>query len=306
MSSVISSHSPDAVSQAVSVLNAGGLVGLPTETVYGLAARADIDSAVSSIFRAKGRPTGHPLILHLSDISEIDRYAVNIPSAAMTLAKHCWPGPLTLLLHKTNAVSHLVTGGRETVAIRIPANDCARQIIRQCGNALAAPSANVFGHVSPTSAQHVLNDLGDKVDLIVDDGDCTIGVESTIVDFTTSPPQLLRPGGFPAEDLESIIGQQILMPSGESRASGMLASHYAPQCKVVLVESFAEAKHALSDYDNARILDFWDNSPLYAASLYTQMRQADSDGKATIIAVLPDMSGLGTAIRDRLSKASFL
>lgn len=306
MSSVISSHSPDAVSQAVSVLNAGGLVGLPTETVYGLAARADIDDAVASIFSAKGRPTGHPLILHISDISELDRYAVDVPTAALTVARHCWPGPLTLLLNKTNAVSHRVTGDRETVAIRIPANDCARQIIEQCGHALAAPSANLFGHVSPTTAQHVLNDLGDKVDLIIDDGDCTIGVESTIVDFTTAQPQLLRPGGFPAEDLEAIIGQQILMPSGESRASGMLASHYAPECTVVLVETIAEAKHELSLLENARILEHWDNSPLYAASLYTQMRQADSDGMTAIIAVLPNESGLGLAIRDRLNKASFL
>jgi L-threonylcarbamoyladenylate synthase len=306
MSSVISSHSPDAVNQAVSVLNAGGLVGLPTETVYGLATRADIDDAVASIFSAKGRPTGHPLILHISDISELDRYAVDVPTAALTLARQCWPGPLTLLLNKTNAVSHRVTGDRETVAIRIPANDCARQIIEQCGHALAAPSANLFGHVSPTTALHVLNDLGDKVDLIIDDGDCTIGVESTIVDFTTAQPQLLRPGGFPAEDLESIIGQQILMPSGESRASGMLASHYAPQCRVVLVDTITEARQALSENVNARILEHWDNSPLYAASLYTQMRQADIDGMTAIIAVLPNKSGLGLAIRDRLNKASSL
>jgi L-threonylcarbamoyladenylate synthase len=295
MSSVISSHSPNAVSQAVSVLNAGGLVGLPTETVYGLAARADIDVAVASIFRAKGRPTGHPLILHISDIADLDRYAHNVPSSALTLAQQCWPGPLTLLLHKTSAVSLLVTGGRETVAIRIPANECARQIIDQCGHALAAPSANLFGHVSPTTAKHVHQDLGDKVDLIVDDGNCTIGVDQ---------PQLLRPGGFPAEDLESIIDQPIIMPSGESRAPGMLNSHYAPKCTVVLVHTIAEAKRALSEYDDARILDHWDNCPLYAASLYTQMRQADADGMTAIIAVLPDKSGLGLAIRDRLNKAS--
>ena len=288
------------------MLNAGGLVGLPTETVYGLAARADNDDAVASIFSAKGRPTGHPLILHISDISELDRYAVDIPTAAFTLARQCWPGPLTLLLNKTNAVSHLVTGHRETVAIRIPANECARQIIEQCGHALAAPSANLFGHVSPTTALHVLKDLGDKVDLIIDDGDCTIGVESTIVDFTTAQPQLLRPGGFPAEDLESIIGQQILMPSGESRASGMLASHYAPQCRVVLVDTITEARQALSENDNARILEHWDNSPLYAASLFAQMRQADADKIAVIIAVLPLKTGLGSAIRDRLNKASVL
>jgi L-threonylcarbamoyladenylate synthase len=306
MSSVISSHSPDAVSQAVSVLNAGGLVGLPTETVYGLAARADLDNAVANIFRIKGRPTGHPLILHISDISEVNRYAVDVPDGALKLAQHCWPGPLTLLLHKTHTVSQHITGGRETVAIRVPANECARQIIEQCGNALAAPSANLFGHVSPTTAQHVLNDLGGSVDLIVDDGNCSIGVESTIVDFTTEQPQLLRPGGFPVEDLESVIGQQILMPSGESRASGMLASHYAPRCKVVVVETYADAGLALSEHANARILDHWDNVPLYAASLYTQMRQADVDGIAVVFAVLPNKSGLGMAIHDRLSKASFL
>ena len=306
MSAVISSQSPSAVEQAVSVLNAGGLVGLPTETVYGLAARADNDLAVSKIFHAKGRPTGHPLILHISDISELDRYAVNVPNAALTLAQHCWPGPLTLLLHKTNDVSPLVTGGRETVAIRIPANDCARQIIKQCGNAVAAPSANLFGHVSPTTAQHVLNDLGDKVDLIVDDGDCSIGVESTIIDFTTTLPQLLRPGGFPVEDLELIMGQKILMPSGESRASGMLASHYAPQCKVILVDTYAEATSALVEIENARVLEHSENYPLYAASLYSQMRQADLDKIAVIIAVLPLNTGLGSAIRDRLNKASFL
>jgi len=128
MSAIVSSHSPDAVLRAVSVLNAGGLVGLPTETVYGLAARADKDDAVAKIFQAKGRPTGHPLILHVSDISELDRYAVNVPASALALAQQCWPGPLTLLLNKTSAVSHLVTGGRETVAIRIPANDCALKI----------------------------------------------------------------------------------------------------------------------------------------------------------------------------------
>jgi len=306
MSSIVSSHSPDTVLRAVSVLNAGGLVGLPTETVYGLAARADNEAAVAKIFRAKGRPSDHPLILHISDLSDLDRYAVNVPTGAMSLAEQCWPGPLTLLLHKTSVVSLRVTGGRETVAIRIPANDCARKIIRQCGYGLAAPSANVFGHVSPSSAQHVLDDLGDRVDLIVDDGKCSIGVESTIVDFTSPEPQLLRPGGFPAEDIESIIGQKLFMPSGESRASGMLASHYAPNCAVVLASGIAEAHDVQSSIPNSRILDHWDNSPLYAASLYAQMRQADCDGVDTIIAVLPPIAGLGSAICDRLRKASSL
>lgn len=306
MSSIVSSHSTDAVLRAVSVLNAGGLIGLPTETVYGLAARADKDDAVAKIFQAKGRPTGHPLILHISDISDLERYAVNIPATALALAHQCWPGPLTLLLNKTSAVSHLVTGGRETVAIRIPANDCALKIIEQCGHGLAAPSANTFGHVSPSTAQHVLDDLGDRVDLIVDDGNCSIGVESTIVDFTTHEPQLLRPGGFPVEDLEFIIGRQLLMPTGESRASGMLESHYAPKCRVTLVNNLAEALTAREAHPHSRILDHADKIPLYAASLYAQMRQADDDGIAVIIAVLPPKTGLGSAIHDRLTKASFL
>ena len=306
MSSIVSSRNPDAVRRAVEVLNAGGLVGLPTETVYGLAARADLDSAVNKIFHAKGRPADHPLILHISHSSEIHRYAVNVPPEAISLAEQCWPGPLTLLLHKSAEVSTLVTGGRDTVAIRVPANECARNIIDLCGYSVAAPSANVFGHVSPSTAQHVLDDLGDRVELVIDDGGCTIGVESTIVDFTTSQPQLLRPGGLPVEDLELIMDRELAMPSGESRASGMLASHYAPNCSVVLAQNIAEAKAIYEATPNSRILDHWDNFPLYAATLYTQMRQADKDGLGTIIAVIPPKSGLGHAIVDRLSKASFL
>ena len=306
MSVIISSHSPDAVARAVDALNSGGLVGLPTETVYGLAARADNDEAVAKIFIAKGRPSGHPLILHISDISELHRYAVNIPREALTLAQQCWPGPLTLLLHKSAEVSHLVTGGRDTVAIRVPANDCAQSIIDRCGHAVAAPSANVFGHVSPSTAQHVHDDLGDRVDLIVDDGNCSIGVESTIVDFTASHPQLLRPGGFPVEDIESIIGGKVHEPSGDARASGMLASHYSPDCRVVLVQDMDEALALQTLTPHSRILEHPDNYPLYAASLYAQMRQADIDKMAVIIAVLPLSTGLGSAIRDRLTKASFL
>jgi L-threonylcarbamoyladenylate synthase len=306
MSAIISSQSHDAVTRAVGVLNSGGLVGLPTETVYGLAARADNDEAVAKIFLAKGRPSGHPLILHISDVSELHRYAAHVPQAAMTLAHQCWPGPLTLLLQKTSEVSHLVTGGRETVAVRIPANACARSIIEQCGHGLAAPSANVFGHVSPSTAQHVRDDLGDRVDLIIDDGNCSIGVESTIIDFTAPHPQLLRPGGFPVEDIESIIGGKVHEPSGDARASGMLASHYSPDCRVVLVPNMDEALALHTATPRSRVLDHSDNYPLYAASLYAQMRQADADNMAVIIAVLPLNTGLGSAIRDRLTKASFL
>lgn len=306
MSSIVSSHSPDAERRAADVLIAGGLVGLPTETVYGLAACANNDDAVKKIFLAKGRPVGHPLILHIADLTEIHRYAIEVPPEATTLAEQCWPGPLTLLLRKSSEVSHVVTGGRETVAIRVPANIYARNIIRLCGFALAAPSANIFGHVSPSTAQHVLDDLGESVNLIVDDGNCSIGVESTIVDFTVDEPQLLRPGGLPVEDLEFILGRKLALPAGESRASGMLSSHYAPKCNVVIADNFDQASLLHKEKLNSRILQNWDNPPLYAASLYSQLRQADVDKVDTVIAVLPPETGLGYAIRDRLSKASFL
>lgn len=304
MTNTIQSSADGAIDQASEVLNQGGLVAVPTETVYGLAARANIDNAVERIFTVKGRPSGHPLILHIPHADELSRYVASIPQSAKILAAHCWPGPLTLLLVKSNNVSHLVTGGRETVAIRVPASATTRQIIEKCGHAIAAPSANRFGRVSPTTAQHVEADLGNEIELIVDDGDCSIGVESTIIDLTGQRPQLLRPGGFPLEDLEAILGSSIDPPAGESRASGMLASHYAPRGSVVLAESIDQANELLRHTPRSRILDHYANLPMYAASLYSQMRQADNDGIAVIIAVLPPASGLGRAIADRLTKAS--
>jgi len=304
MTNTIQSSADGAIDQASEVLNQGGLVAVPTETVYGLAARADNDIAVKRIFTVKGRPSGHPLILHVAHADDVARYVDSIPISAKILASHCWPGPLTLLLKKSNNVSHLVTGGRETVAIRVPANTTTRLVIEKCGHAIAAPSANKFGRVSPTTAQHVDADLGSEIELIIDDGDCSIGVESTILDLTSDRPQLLRPGGFPLEDLEAILGSSIDSPAGESRASGMLASHYAPRGSVVLAESIDQANELLRQTPRSRILDHYANLPMYAASLYSQMRQADNDGIAVIIAVLPPQTGLGRAIGDRLTKAS--
>lgn len=304
MTNTIQSSADGAIDQASEVLNQGGLVAVPTETVYGLAARSDIDNAVERIFTVKGRPSGHPLILHVAHADDVARYVDSIPHSAKILADHCWPGPLTLLLKKSNNVSHIVTGGRETVAIRVPANASTRQIIEKCGHAIAAPSANKFGRVSPTTAQHVEADLGSEIELIIDDGDCSIGVESTIIDLSSDIPQLLRPGGFPLEDLEAILGSSIDPPAGESRASGMLASHYAPRGSVVLAESIDQANDLLQQTPRSRILDHYANLPMYAASLYSQMRQADNDGIAVIIAVLPPQTGLGRAIGDRLNKAS--
>jgi L-threonylcarbamoyladenylate synthase len=304
MSNIANSRAVDTVERAAEVLTRGGLIGLPTETVYGLAGSASCERALSKIFEVKGRPAGHPLILHLASLDQLDRYTQSIPQTAMSLIEACWPGPLTVLLQRSNQVSDLITGNRHTVAIRIPANECARSIIAMHGHAVAAPSANRFGHVSPTTAQHVFADLGENVDIIVDDGPCSVGVESTIIDFTTPVPQLLRPGGFALEDLEELMGIHVAVHDGESRASGMLESHYAPKGKVQLVDSFPDAVSIIAAQSDARLIDHWDNLPLYAASLYAQMRQADVDGVQLIVAIKPAVTGLGRAIRDRLNKAS--
>lgn len=297
-----------AVKLAVQTLTSGGLVAIPTETVYGLSASINSEVAIARVFVVKGRPQNHPLIVHISNINELQTVAINIHHDAIKLAHACWPGPLTLLLQRSNNVSLSVTGGRDTVAVRIPDNDFTRQLIENLGSPIAAPSANRFGKVSPTTAQHVCDDLQKDVDLIVDGGASSVGVESTIVDFTVSPPQLLRPGGILVEDIEEILGYQIGMSDGISRISGMLQSHYKPQCQVRLADNETDATRLLNTLEQqqlpARILNRCENLPLYAALLYSDLRQADFDEIRTLIAVLPANTGLGTAIIDRLSKAA--
>jgi L-threonylcarbamoyladenylate synthase len=201
-----------------------------------------------------------------------------------------------------------ITGGRDTVAVRIPDNAFTRQLILDLGSPIAAPSANRFGKVSPTTAQHVCDDLQNDVDLIVDDGASSIGVESTIIDFSVAPPQLLRPGGIPIEDIEQILGYTIRDTDGVSRASGMLQNHYQPSCNVLLVHTDSEAQQLkvslVTQYQRVRILNRCDNLPVYATLLYSDLRQADTDRIEVLIAVLPENRGLGAAIRDRLTKAA--
>ena len=296
------------LSLAVQSLVNGGLVAIPTETVYGLSAAINNEVAIAKIFVVKGRPHNHPLIVHLADIDQLHLVANNIPPDAINLARACWPGPLTLLLERSENVSLSITGGRDTVAVRIPDNAFTRQLIINLGSPIAAPSANRFGKVSPTTAQHVCDDLQSDVDLIVDDGASSVGVESTIVDFTVSPPQLLRPGGIPLEDIEMILGYPIQGTDGISRASGMLQNHYQPACKVFLVHTDNEAQELIDTLviqnDRIRILNRCDNLPLYATLLYSDLRQADTDQIQALIAVLPENKGLGAAIRDRLTKAA--
>lgn len=293
---------------AVKYLKDDLLIGLPTETVYGLAALASRPKAIAKIFQVKARPTNHPLILHLANYRQLEKWARNIPAYVEVLCDNFWPGPLTIVLQRTERVCDAITGARETVAIRVPNNQVALNLLKKLDDGLVAPSANRFGKVSPTSAKHVVDDLGDEVALVLDGGNCEIGVESTILDCTRSVPQILRLGAITKDELESVAKISIALSDGESRASGMLEKHYAPNCRVELVETAADAKRRqselLSENQKVQILDFLGDVVSYANQLYARLRQADSSGIDVVVAVIPVNVGLGEAIRDRLTKAS--
>jgi len=294
--------------RAAAVIRSGGLVAIPTETVYGLAADATNEEAVRRIFEVKGRPADHPLIVHLPSGDDLDGWAAEVSGPARRLADAAWPGPLTLVVRRSSDVLDVVTGGRDTVGVRVPAHAMARDLMAVVGVGLAAPSANRFGSVSPTSAEHVLDDLGGFLDpardLILDGGVCAIGVESTIVDCAVTPPQVLRAGGIPTEDIERLLDGDIGDASGPSRASGMLASHYAPRCAVRLVDDADDALALRAGTPGGEVLDLTDDLVRYAHELYARLRDADARGVRTLIAVLPPPEGLGHAIRDRLFKAA--
>lgn len=293
---------------AVKYLKDDLLIGLPTETVYGLAALASRPKAIAKIFQVKARPTNHPLILHLANYRQLEKWARNIPAYVEVLCDNFWPGPLTIVLQRTERVCDEITGARETVAIRVPNNQVALTLLKKLDDGLVAPSANRFGKVSPTSAKHVVDDLGDEVALVLDGGSCEIGVESTILDCTRSSPQILRLGAITKDELESVAKISIGLSDGESRASGMLEKHYAPNCRVELVETAADAKRRqselVSENQKVQILDFLGDVVSYANQLYARLRQADQSGIDVVIAVIPINVGLGEAIRDRLTKAS--
>ncbi len=292
------------IERALEILRNGGLVAIPTETVYGLAGDASNEAAVRRIFEAKGRPADHPLIVHVATAQQLGDWASSVPPAAAVLAETCWPGPLTLLVSKAAHVLPVVTGGRDTVGIRVPAHPLTTELLTRFGGGLAAPSANRFGKVSPTTAAHVVADLGSGVDYVLDGGACPIGVESTIVDCTTNPPQILRPGGIGSEEISALLDGTLAGADGPSRAPGMLASHYAPTARVMLVDTAAEAAALAANSSGGWILDHSDDLSEYARSLYADLRSADERGVAVIIAVMPPAIGLGHAIRDRLGKAA--
>jgi len=294
------------VDQAVCVLLRGGIIGLHTETVYGLAAVADNQEAVMRVFDTKDRPTSHPLIVHLG--TNVNKHEWGIfNEAAEALAQAFWPGPLTLLVPRTTKVPDWVTGGRETVAIRVPIHPVAMTLLNNIGTGVVAPSANRFGRVSPTTAQHVEDDLGTDVDLILDGGPCDVGVESTIVECVGDEVRILRPGVIGVEDIQRVVTLSQTAQEEESRAPGMLASHYAPRAEILLFETLSDAaSHVATLHQggrSARVLHYEDDN-VYAEHLYSELRQADQDSIEVICAVLPSASGIGLAIRDRLGKAA--
>ena len=311
-----------AVAAAARVLAEGGLVAFPTETVYGLGADATNPAAVARIYQAKGRPAFNPLIAHVGDIAAA-RQIGRFDAAATALAEAFWPGPLTLVLPKTPncAVADLATAGLETVAIRLPAHPVARDILRAFGGPVAAPSANISGHVSPTTAAHVQSDLTGRIDLIVDGGPVAVGVESTIIGCFDEP-MLLRPGGVPRAEIERVLSRALRQAptdaesdSGQPLAPGMLASHYAPRAKVRLNAVTLEAGEALlafglgaiSGIDAASaVMNLSERGDLgeAAANLFGHLRALDGKGVPAIAVMPVPDEGLGEAINDRLRRAA--
>ena len=305
---ILDGNNESEIDECVKALRAGSVIGIPTETVYGLAAIATNSSAINLVFTTKERPTSHPLILHIADVSMLDDWATNISSEARALCKKFWPGPLTLILHKSDKVLTEVTGGRDTVAIRCPNHSVTTKLLKKLNDAVVAPSANKFGKVSPTTAKHVVNDLGSDISIVLDGGDCSIGLESTIIDCTTTPPQLLRTGAITAEQILRECNITVVSASGESRAPGMLEKHYAPVCRVVLVsssqEGLIEAQRYVADGFKVRLLDLNEDLDKFARLLYSSLRTADKDGINVAIVVRAPMKGIGFAINERLEKAA--
>ena len=293
------------IRQAATLLRDGGVIGMPTETVYGLAALASNEEAVRRVFDIKGRPYDHPLIVHLSPTEDLSQWG-HFNSDATALAQAFWPGPLTLLVPRTARVPDWVTGGRDTVAIRVPHHPVAESLLALVADGVVAPSANLFGKVSPTEAKHVVNDLGKLVDYILDGGPSEHGVESTIVECIDKPT-ILRPGSISKDDIEAVLHISMQADTGESRAPGMLTSHYAPNARVVLVETIEELENQISalSISGTRCISLqFDSVQEYAFRLYASLRQADETGVDVVVALLPPHQGLGVAIRDRLRKAS--
>jgi L-threonylcarbamoyladenylate synthase len=312
------------VQRAAGLLRAGDLVAFPTETVYGLGADASNPQAVAKIFAAKGRPADHPLIVHLPDVSHLERWAVDIPETASKLAAAFWPGPLTLILKRAAGVPDAVTGGQDTVGLRVPNHPVALELLRAFDGGLAAPSANRFGHISPTTAAHVAEELDGCVAMVLDGGPCAVGIESTILDLTRGVPEILRPGAIGAEAIAQVIGVMPQVSSGAAvpRVSGSLEAHYAPRTPLQLMAGDAlpfAVRHAMVANERIAILAcmppaitderiVWRIAPVdaegFAHDLYANLRDLDALGCARIVVQRPPGTELWRAVNDRLQRAA--
>ncbi len=308
---------PENLALAAERLRAGGLVGLPTETVYGLAANALDEAAISRVFALKGRPKDHPLIVHLASAGQLSQWSAAVDERAVRLAEALWPGPLTIVLRKARAVPDAVTGGQPTVALRVPAHPVARAVLELFGGGLAAPSANRFGRVSPTTAAHVASEFPDADLMVLDGGASVVGLESTIIDLSGSTPRVLRPGDVARDQLEEVLGEAVAIGHGAAapRVPGSLPSHYAPGAPTFLVAS----SELLTTVDEksavlalrpapAGFAGAWVQLPAdprgYGAGLYTALRQLDAESPARlVIERVPDDANW-LAVRDRLERAS--
>ena len=312
-------HVPEsAIARAAEILDRGGLVAFPTETVYGLGADAHNAAAVAGVFAAKGRPADHPLIVHIQDADQMRRYARDIPPVAWRLAEHFWPGPLTLILPRGPGVPDAVTGGQDTIGLRIPGHPVALALLKAFGRGVAAPSANPFGGVSPTTATHVAFGLGHAVDAILDGGACAVGLESTILDLSGPVPRLLRPGAVGPRALAAIIGRvPAFATSGGPRAPGCLPSHYAPATPLRLVtDPDREWRHAprplavmaLHPPAQGTVRCRWLVMPraagAYAHALYARLRAVDRWGCRMVLVERPPTTEAWDAVRDRLGRAA--
>ena len=329
---LLSAAAPETPQIAADIIKKGGLVAIPTETVYGLGANGLDEQAVIKIFEAKGRPQDNPLILHVAEPSEMEKFCHDIPKSAYLLAEKFWPGPLTMVLPARDIVPRRTTAGLDTVAVRCPDNDATRQIIRLSGVPIAAPSANISGKPSTTTAQHVFHDHNGKIDAIVDGGPCRVGVESTIVDLTDERPRLLRPGGITPEQLMEVLGDLVIDKAVTAqidkdavvKAPGMKYRHYAPQEPVVIVAGSREkaAQYIKRHFvPGDRVLCFQEELPLYqdcnplaygkesqvetlSAGLFAALRELDDASIHQVYARCPVGGGVAYAVQNRLKKAA--
>ncbi len=306
---------PEQIAAAAAVLLDGGLVAFPTETVYGLGAVAHDRDAVGAVFAAKGRPASDPLIVHAHSFDALGPVVLEWPDAAVALAERFWPGPLTMVLPRTDAVVAEVSAGRSTVAVRVPAHPVALALLAAAATPVAAPSANRFGRISPTSAAHVLDELGGRIDVVVDGGPTTLGVESTVVDLTGSVPQLLRPGGVTLEDLVEVLGpvqheeRAVVQESQAAVAPGGFLRHYAPSTPLVLVDGPSSLRGALvaelrAAGRRADEVQLPPDARRAAQELYGRLRDADAGPAELLVVSVVEPGGLGRAVNDRLFRAA--